>query len=72
MIQLLLMENRDKDIESYIVCPYCGVKILYTEQIPYSCPMCQINIPPIIPYLKSLTARIHHHQSNFYIKSGFA
>lgn len=72
MIQLLSIRDKDKNINSYIVCPYCGVKILHVEQIPYLCPMCQTSIPAVIPYLKSLTARLHYYKMTSYIMTGFA
>lgn len=65
MIQLLLTEDKDRSVKNYIVCPNCNIKIMYTKQVPYLCPMCQTDIPLITPYLNSLEARIQYHQSNF-------
>lgn len=71
MIQLLLIKGKDKIIRSYVVCPYCGVKTLYTEIAPHSCPICQIDIPPIAPYLDSLTVKLHYYKTDPCTTMGF-
>ena len=72
MIQLLSIENKDGIVKSYVICPNCSIKIMYTEQLPYLCPMCQTDIPLITPYLNSLGARIQYHQSNSNTPSGLS
>ena len=72
MIRLLLTKDKDESIKSYIVCPNCDIKIMYTEQVPHFCPICQVDIPPIISYLNSLEPRMRYYRSNSYILSGLA
>lgn len=73
MIRLLLIENKDGTIRNYVICPNCDIKIMYTEEPPYLCPICQENISPMVSYLiHSLAARIHYYEANPYITGGFA
>lgn len=71
MIRLLSIEDEDGTIRSYVICPNCDIKIMYTEKPPYLCPICQADISPMVSYLiNSVEARIHYYESNFCIMTG--
>jgi DNA-directed RNA polymerase subunit RPC12/RpoP len=71
MIRLLLIEGKDKIVRNYVICPHCNVKILYAKRTPYLCPMCQTDIPSIIPYLDSLTTKLHYYKTDPCTTVGF-